>query len=119
MSLQMVKLLQIKDLSQNFLAPPRIKRVNNDVELCYDYERTDGNYGEKFILFEGVVDYSHTTEQNIQVSLIEAYNTICEIKNSVWTQKKDLSKHHYIIYFDGFGVYEFLADSFSVPEVVK
>lgn len=112
----MKKLLEIKELAQDFLRSPRVTKINDKLSITYDYELDSGDYSEKSIVFINVYDYRHIIEINVTPNMIEAYNSICEVVDSTWEcnemNLRDL--HHYNIYFDGFGAYEILAESYII-----
>lgn len=113
--------LKIKDLAQDFMKPPRFEKVLDSMNLYYDFETEDGSYGEKIIHFKGVKAFRYTLEEELCEFPIGASNSIGLVEDSEWLKRKSLEGivKHFIIYFDGFGMYEFLAKDFEPPVVAK
>lgn len=115
------KVHEIKYLAQDFMKPPKVLKKNSDEVLIFDYETEDGTYDFSGITFQNVIASRHIKESQIKRYMIKAYNSVAIVKNSLWLGSKGYTENglkHYLIYFDGFGVFEFIAESF-VEEVDK
>ena len=111
----MIKVAIIKDLAQNFLQAPRITKKGDQMIITYDYEMGSGEYSERNLYFDNVKDYRHTEENDVTAEIIEAsYNSIAKVVDSNWINQDLLLKNynHFIIYFDEYGAYEFVAKGF-------
>lgn len=98
----MEKLYHIPEGAQDFMEAPQIIRRGADVVLRYDYEQEDGRYGYKGILFRNCTEATHRAESEIRYTDYRlAYNS----------GLSDGGCFH--IFFDGFGLYSFRADSFE------
>lgn len=82
----------------------------------YDQNDNDQVYNGG-IFFETVLCHRHSSERFTK-SLMNAYDTLVEIKDSQWLKElKGLNEtdygfwklKHFAIYFDGYGLYEFIA----------
>lgn len=109
---------EIKELAQEFMTPPRIERDGKDVLLKFDFEKEDGSYGMTGIRFSGCADYRFTREREIaDPEVLSAYNAVAIAENSDWIKacgydNMESGYIHYKIFFDDFGLYEFIAASF-------
>lgn len=113
--MDMIKVATIQGLAQDFLKAPRITRKDSEIIITYDYEMESGEYSERNLYLEDVKDYRHIEENNTTAEIIEAsYNSIARVIDSNWLNQnlslKDYS--HFIIYFDEYGAYEFIAKGF-------
>lgn len=98
----MEKLYHIPESAQDFMESPLIIRRGADVILRYDYEREDGRYGYKGILFRNCTEATHRTESEIKYTDYRlAYNSVASDGGCFY------------IFFDGFGLYSFRAASFE------
>lgn len=106
-------------------------KINYDLDdFIMDLEFIDANDKKtKYKLhFKNVYGYQYSSEILRTEYYIDAYNKIIEITDSNWLKplnEQDLSHlnlenedlHHYMIYFDGNGIYSFIAKSFEVEEI--
>ena len=101
----------IKELAQEFMEAPRIIPLENHMILAYDYESETGEYFWKGILFHEVIAWCHIKESEITEYVVGSYNSISIVKDSIWKKECDAksTSKHYLIFFDGYGTYEFLA----------
>lgn len=116
--MDIIKLYEIKELAQEFMHPPKIERRGDDSVLMYDYETDTGEYEWTGITFKNTVKSKHTKDKEISEYMVKAYNSVVEVKNSAWTNQttftnkssdlNDMYKH-YLVYFDGYGAYEFIS----------
>ena len=98
----MEKLYRIPEGAQDFMESPLIIRRGADVVLRYDYEQEDGRYGYKGILFHNCTEATHHTESEIKYTdYRQAYNSVASDGGCFY------------IFFDGFGLYSFQAESFE------
>ena len=106
----------IKELAQEFLEQPKIERNKEDVNLIFDFEKEDGTYGKTGICFKNCLRYNVVKNIDVTAEYIEAYNSIAVEENSKCINEfecEEIAKYwHFKIYFDGFGLYEFIAQSF-------
>jgi len=106
----------IKELAQDFMMSPKIHEDinNNKLILTYDYEMDSGEYSLKNIIFNVTKEFIYTPDRKILPYMINAYNCITEITNSpkIDNEKNNQGYKHFIIYFDGFGAYEFISKGF-------
>lgn len=119
----MRKELEIEELAQNFSKAPRVEKNNQDAVLIFDFESIGGNYIETGIRFYDCLAYCMVCERAISdPSILQAYNAIVVVERLKWIKKLKLKGkvyNHYMIYFDDFGVYEFVAHSFEKLGVLK
>lgn len=113
--MEITNVFEIHELAQEFMENPKIKNKGNNSVLMYDYETESGEYGWTGITFLNTIKYRHVKEANVKDYMIKAYNRVVEIKDSNWENEfssinggKDNVKH-YMVYFDGYGAYEFLS----------
>lgn len=98
----MEKLYHIPEGAQDFMEAPLIIRRGADVILCYDYEQENGRYGYKGILFRNCTEATHREESKIKFTdYRQAYNSVAS------------GGGYFYIFFDGYGLYSFHADSFE------
>jgi hypothetical protein len=114
--MNVIVLINIEGLAQNFLKAPRVSRNSTSLSIVYDYEMDSGAYGEKNISFEDVKDYRQVVESSVTPDMMKAYNSIGEVADSSWLdhEMKSQGYKHYIIYFDEYGAYEILAKKFQL-----
>lgn len=117
--MEIINVLEINELAQEFMNNPKIKEKGNNTVLMYDYETELGEYEWTGITFLNTLKHRHIRENNVKDYMIKAYNRVVEIEDSNW--KNEISSidgnknnlKHYMIYFDGYGVYEFLSYGIS------
>lgn len=77
---------------------------------------------EVTLKFKVVLCYSHTSECFTK-SLLNAYDSVVEIKESEWLKELEIMNvkdfeswkpRHFAIYLDGAGMYQFIAQEFEV-----
>lgn len=110
--MEIKKIFDIEHLAQDFMEPPVVKKNGTDAILLFDYESDTGGYKTTGITFCDTIEYRHTKEEAIKEYMIKAYNAVVEVINSNWVSKikvKDSQYKHYLVYFDGFGAFEFLS----------
>ncbi|MBW6411914.1 hypothetical protein [Clostridium weizhouense] len=113
--MEIASVFEIHELAQEFMNNPKIMKKGNNSVLMYDYETESGEYEWTGITFINTVKYRHVKEANIKDYMIKAYNRVVEIKNSNWKNEilsidgEINNLKHYIVYFDGYGAYEFLS----------
>lgn len=94
------------------------------VTLRFDYQ-VDGEPNQCSLEFHKVRAYRHRREVHSTAWHIEdAYDTLVEVNHSEWAQEvrndtsvgwtEHWSLHHYMIYLDSAGSFEFLAESWRV-----
>jgi hypothetical protein len=117
--LEIVKVCSIIPLAQDFMKRPVIMKMNGAEMLVFDYESDTGEYKLTGITFKDVITSRHTRQSQLELYMLEAYNAVAIVKDSVWLSSfketlegKDFN--HYLIYFDGYGAYEFIAKDFTV-----
>ena len=98
-----------------------------DATILFDYydEDNDDKIYDGKIIIKSIIANRHTSEKVTQ--FIEGtYDNLCEIKDSIWlSQLSKLSPEwiskdnlkHYAIYLDSYGLYEFIAEDFSVTDI--
>ena len=115
--MEISKVFDIQELAQEFMHSPKVEMSGKNAVLMYDYETESGDYKWTGITFLGVLDYWHTSESNVSEYMLEAYNALTVVKDSNWMdnskfvsciQIEDKEINHYLIYFDGYGAYEFI-----------
>lgn len=116
--MNVIKICDIIELAQEFIHPPKIEKKGIDCNLMFDYESDTGEYKWTGIIFANVVSYKFTNYKYIHEYMIKAYNAITEIEESDWIKEftfRDERKNlkHYLIYFDGYGAYEFVCTGFT------
>lgn len=113
--MEITNVFEIHELAQEFMDNPKIKKKGDNSVLMYDYETETGEYEWTGITFINTIKYRHVKEANVKDYMIKAYNRVVEINDSNWKneisstngEKRELK--HYIVYFDGYGAYEFLS----------
>lgn len=116
------KVYDIKELAQEFSEPPQIKTQGKDVILSYDFEQEDGAYGWKNITFVETISYKISKMSCVSQEALKSYNCVSEVLKSNWLDEiKDsyrgslpLEYKHYLIFFDDYGAYEFIAKNLNV-----
>ncbi len=117
--MEVEKVLEIDELAQEFMEPPKVEKRGKDLVLMFDYELELGGYQWTGITFKNVVQYRHTPDNMINVDIVKAYNAVGIVKESNWLKEENFDKFdgkiykHFLIYFDGFGAYEFLCTDFT------
>ena len=109
--MDIIKKFDIKELAQDFMQPPKIERRDKDSILIFDYETDTGEYKWTGITFKDTIDEKYTKEKDVGEYMVKAYNSVVEVKNSDWisqTIAQDSNYKHYLVYFDGYGAYEFI-----------
>jgi len=102
----------------------RLEDTGDVVSLKFDY-RVEGEPKQMTIEFHKVRAYRHRREVHNTAWHIEgAYDTLVEVNPSEWALevrkdtsagwKEHWSSHHYMIYLDSAGSFEFLAESWRV-----
>lgn len=113
---------QLPLFSQTLSSDPIIKFDNLDIIMELEgYDEKD--YLRKvYITFEIVQCYKHTSEM-FTPELYGAYDKVVELKDSTWIQEmKKINEEkfrfwhvrHFVVYLDGIGMYEFMAQGCKV-----
>jgi hypothetical protein len=112
------KIFQIKELAQEFMHNPKIVEQDENVILGFDYESETGKYYWTGISFLHTIAWRHTKESSLDRYMVSSYNYVSVVNDSEWI--KDYSDvenlqlyKHYLVYFDGYGSYEFISQNFS------
>jgi hypothetical protein len=118
--MEIIKLHNIKELAQEFMHSPKVERKGSNVVLLYDYETETGEYEWTGITFLNTIDHKYTSDEKISEYMVKAYNAIAEVIDLNWMNKEMLDKayKHYLVYFDGYGAYEFTSTGF-VPNITE
>jgi hypothetical protein len=109
--MDIIKMFDIKELAQNFMHSPKIEKRDKDSILMFDYETDTGEYKWTGITFKDTIDIRCTKEKDVSEYMVRAYNSVVEVKNSNWINHinvKEGNYKHYLVYFDGYGAYEFI-----------
>jgi hypothetical protein len=116
--MDIIKVFNIKELAQEFVHSPKIEMMGADIILMFDYETDTGEYKWTGITFKNALEYKHTNENEVDEELLKAYNSVVEVKNSIWLKQVISAKgniennklyKHFLVYFDGYGAYEFVS----------
>lgn len=97
----MKQLYRIPEPAQEFCEAPRMLRDGPDVRLRFDYERPEGSYGQKDIVFRNCGGFRFLRESEI------AYTEYRAAYNAVACDGRE-----YHVFFDGYGLYSFRAEGF-------
>jgi hypothetical protein len=116
--MQVSKVYIIKELAQDFVKDPQIKTIDNNAMLTYEYEGESGEIERRGITFQDVLASKYTSESDMEVYMVKAYNAVSIVENSPWPNEfgdsiVEQGYKHFIVYFDDFGAYEFLAQNFE------
>jgi hypothetical protein len=108
----------IKELAQEFVRDPKIETVDNNAKLIYEYDGECGETETKGITFQDVLASKYTPQSGIELYMVEAYNAVSVVDDSPWLTEfgvgiAEQGYKHFIVYFDDFGAYEFLAKNFE------
>jgi len=116
--MNVTKICDINELAQEFMHAPKVEKKGIDCNLMFDYESDTGEYKWTGITFINAVSYKYTSYKYAQEYMVKAYNAVTEIAESDWIKEfgctdksKDLK--HYLVYFDGYGAYEFVCTGFT------
>ena len=113
--------------SSNLVHEPEIEFKNLDMKMILKgYDENDNMY-EMIIKFISVISFKQTLTR-FNLHLYGAYDKIVELFDSDWL--KELRKidseefsfwnpKHYVLYLDGYGMYQFIAQSFEVEKMVS
>jgi hypothetical protein len=119
--MEVLKIHIIKDLAQDFANDPQIETVDNNAILTYEYVGECGEPETKSISFRDVLASKYTPESSMEMYMVKAYNAVSVVNNSPWVNEfgvniTEQGYKHFIVYFDDFGAYEFLAKNFEKAE---
>lgn len=111
----------IKQLAQEFMEAPQIKTIDRNAVLIYDYEKEAGGYAQTEITFKDVLATKYTRESDMELYMVEAYNEVAVVEDSPWLKDFDgniaeSGYKHFIVFFDEYGVYQFIAKNFETAE---
>ncbi|WHY84546.1 hypothetical protein QNH39_18025 [Neobacillus novalis] len=120
--MELVRIYKIKELAQEFNESPKIQTRGRDVILSYDYEQDTGEYAWKSIIFVETIAYRVSKMSCVGEDVLKSYNSISEVKYSQWLNEIKASYRgsqkfeykHYLIFFDEYGTYEFIAKNLIV-----
>ena len=97
-----------------------------DILIDYTYPTENEDFNRAQVVFKGGRAYRWTRSRLCVPEMVDAYDKVLEIVDSQWAAdatkrlRKDpaesdtLVLHHYMVYFDGGGCYEVLAESVSL-----
>jgi hypothetical protein len=115
--MNITKLFNVKGMSQEFTQSPQLDRKGKNVILKYNYETETGEYALRGIVFSEVIACKITKAVCEKLYMIESYDAVSIVNNSEWVNEikndykgsETFSYNHYIIYFEDYGCYEFIA----------
>lgn len=113
--MKIIELFEIKELAQEFRHSPKIIKKDKDIVFMYDYETDTGAYKWTGLRFVDALSYKVTPNNRVELYMIDAYNSVTVVKDSNWikdfesTKDENVVYSHYLVYFDDYGAYEFLA----------
>lgn len=125
--MRMQKIYDIKELAQEFSEQPQIKIQGKDVILSYDFEQEDGEYEWKNITFVETISYKISKMSCVSEEALKSYNSVSEVLQSSWLEEikycfrgsQPFEYKHYLIFFDDYGTYEFIAKNLNVDSAEK
>lgn len=110
--------------SSNMEKEPQIEFKDMDVKIVIEgYDENDVMCVTR-IKFISVISFKHSSPR-FTPQLYGAYDKVVEVIDSEWLEElkkinlNDFSfwkPKHYVFYLDGFGMYQFIAQSFEVEE---
>ena len=112
-------------LSQEFRHGPEILLTAEGAHLRYDFESPSGGYSWAEVFFEGVFAFRYYSYDSLvgkdhHSHVVDAYDRVVEVHDSRWLLDVcpaepwvGLVLHHYRVFFDSIGVYEFAAKGFD------
>ena len=112
--------------SSNLVSEPNITIKNMDVEIVIEGYDDEDNLSKIGIVFSCVLGMKHTSAR-FTPNLYGAYDKIVQITETEWLKEmqklnnEDYSywnPKHYVMYLDGIGLYQFIAKSVEVRELV-
>lgn len=115
--MKLSKIYDIKYLAQDFIESPQIRIIDKNVVLIFDYEKESGEYAKTGIVFQDVLATRHILNSDVELYMIEAYNVVAVVEASPWLREYSVAQgeyQHFIVYFDEYGAYEFLAADFAI-----
>lgn len=120
--MEIQEVYEIKELAQEFSEQPQIKIRGRDVILSYDFEQEDGEYGWKDITFVETISYKISKMSCVSEEALKSYNSVSEVLQSSWLEEvkgsyrgsQPFEYKHFLIFFDDYGTYEFIAKSLNV-----
>ncbi len=110
--------------SSNMEKEPQIEFKNMDVKIVIEGYDENDVMRETRIKFISVISFKHSSPR-FTPQLYGAYDKVVEVIDSEWLEElkkinlDDFSfwkPKHYVLYLDGFGMYQFIAQSFEVEE---
>jgi len=121
--MQIIKVKNINELSQEFMRSPFIINNLSDYILYYDFTLPDGKYDWKGISFIDTIAYRKTRGNFLNPHYMGSFNDVCIVEDSDWLNElksrqskdaelkyyPDFTFKHYIVYFEGYGTFEFIA----------
>lgn len=108
--------------SQEFVKSPGFIKDGKVLWLSFEQESPEGQYETRSVCFQSVVAYKFTSEYACEPWMTKAYDRLLKLGNSFWLdqfrsnyrgENPDGLKH-FVVYFDGYGFYEVIAQEFSV-----
>lgn len=114
--MEVIKVYSIDELSQEFMQSPKVEQRGADCFLMFDFETDTGEYQWTGVTFKDVVEWRITPDSAISEYMVAAYNAVAIVESSEWLMGaycgKQNSYSHFLVYFDGFGAYEFICTDF-------
>ncbi len=112
--------------SSNLVSEPNITIKNMDVEIVIEGYDDEDNLSKIGIVFSCVLGMNHTSAR-FTPNLYGAYDKIVQITETEWLKEmQELNNEeysywnpkHYVMYLEGIGLYQFIAKSVEVRELV-
>jgi len=114
------KLWELPILSSQLENGLQISINGMEVSLSFTYLADENIEKEVELKFDSVLCHLHTSERFTK-AMLDAYDTVVQIEESDWLNElKKLNERdyefwkpkHYAVYFDGIGLYQFIAKDF-------
>lgn len=108
---------------------PRVAAESGVVRIMFLFPSAEEDFNRGVVTFQGVLAYRWTAEVAMAEYIEGAYSTVAELPDSHWlseVQRATRDKqtvatvlsgeglHHYVVFFDDYGCYEILAQSFDI-----
>ncbi len=122
--MEIVKLYELPMLTSNLYQEPSITIHNMNIAIELMGGDVDNKNKRVKLIFKNVLCHMHTSERFTK-KMLNAYDTVVEIKNSYWLKElKKLNERdfqfwfprHFAVYLDGIGMYQFIAKNYEVIE---
>ena len=107
--MDITKIFISKELAQNFMQAPKVIERGDSSTLIFDYESETGEYLWTGILFYETLAWRHIKDSQVNEYMVKSYYCLSVISDSKWNEDYNAGKdyNHYLVYFDGYGTYEF------------